>query len=112
MKKLIILATLLSAITSCTHTKMQTHKLYDEELNCTQLRTEMTRVSSAIEDVDSKTGLSGRNVGMALIFWPGILVNEVNGSDALKAANHRMDMLVNLYNRKGCTNPNTIKKTA
>ena len=54
------------------------------------------------KDIDDKTGFSGRNVGMALLFWPGIIINEVNASDAEGMINQRREKMVNMYEKKGC----------
>lgn len=72
-------------------------------MNCGQIKEEMKKVEEIKDDIDSKRGMSGRNVGMALIFWPGIIVNEMNGSDAVTAANKRMEFLNDMYNKKQCT---------
>ncbi len=63
----------------------------------------MEQTEKIIQDINSKTGMSGRNVGMALLFWPGIIVNQTNASDAKNAANERVNVLGDLYNKKGCS---------
>ena len=57
---------------------------------------------TAHAEIDSKTGFSGRNVGMALVFWPGIIVNESQASSAEAAAVARLDRLNQLYYERGC----------
>ena len=54
----------------------------DTQLSCEALRNELERVEQARGEIDSKTGFSGRNVGLALLFWPGIIVNESQASSA------------------------------
>ena len=99
-----LLALTLSAFSliSCTHNNVSTHRVNDAELNCAQIKEEMKKTEEVKDDIESKRGMSGRNVGMALIFWPGIIVNEVNGSDAITAANKRMEVLSHLYSQKQC----------
>ena len=55
-----------------------------------------------LEDINEKIGLSGRNVWMGLLFWPGIFVNEMNASDAERLANRRIEVLQSLYKEKKC----------
>jgi hypothetical protein len=62
----------------------------------------MVEVEKALSDIDSNTGVSGRNVGMALLFWPGVLVNQMNAGDARKMASERMSVLANLKEKKNC----------
>ena len=54
-------------------------------------------------DIDEKTGFSGRNVGMALLFWPGIIVNEMNADDAEDRIRDRKNRLVQIYSDKSCS---------
>lgn len=97
---------LLTAVTlfvsSCTHQKVQVRRLNDTELSCSQIKKEMEQTQNLLQDINSKTGLSGRNIGMAFLFWPGIVVNEVNASDAERLANERIKVLVELYDKKRC----------
>jgi len=86
----------------CTHQKVRISQANDTQLSCMALRSEMARVEQARADIDSKTGFSGRNVGMALMFWPGIIVNESQAASAESAAMARMDRLNQLYYEKGC----------
>lgn len=86
----------------CTHQKVRISQANDTQLSCMALRSEMARVEQARADIDSKTGFSGRNVGMALVFWPGIIVNESQAASAESAAVARMDRLNQLYYEKGC----------
>ena len=87
---------------ACTHNKVRISQASDTQLSCAALRNELARVEQARAEIDSKTGFSGRNVGMALIFWPGIIVNETQASSAEAAATARIDRLNQLYYEKGC----------
>jgi hypothetical protein len=95
---------LLLAIGSCTHKKVDVHRMNDHEMSCGEIVLEMTETKELLKDIDSKTGMSGRNVGMGLLFWPGVVVNQMNASDATKLATDRMNVLVSLYKNKGCQN--------
>ena len=86
----------------CTHQKVRISQASDPQLSCAALRNELARVEQARAEIESKTGFSGRNVGMALVFWPGIIVNESQASSALAATTARIDRLNQLYYEKGC----------
>lgn len=93
---------LVVGLCSCTHQKVRISQMSDHQLSCSALRNEMARVEQARAEIDSKTGFSGRNVGMALVFWPGIIVNESQASSAEAAAAARLDRLNHLYYEKKC----------
>ena len=87
---------------ACTHQKVCISQASDTQLSCEALRNELERVEQARGEIDSKTGFSGRNVGLALLFWPGIIVNESQASSAESAAVARIDRLTQLYYERGC----------
>ena len=87
---------------ACTHQKVRISQPSDTRLSCSALRSELDRVEQARAEIDAKTGFSGRNVGMALVFWPGIIVNESQASSAESAAVARLDRLNQLYYEQGC----------
>ena len=62
----------------------------------------MAEINGVLRGIDDKTGMSGRNVAMGLLFWPGIIVNQMNAGDAREAANDRMVVLSNLKNNLSC----------
>lgn len=92
----------LLSVSACTHQKVRISQATDTQLSCAALRNELARVEQARAEIDSKTGFSGRNVGMALVFWPGIIVNESQASSAEAAAVARLDRLNQLYYERGC----------
>ena len=63
----------------------------------------MAEINGVLRGIDDKTGMSGRNVAMGLLFWPGIIVNQMNAGDAREAANDRMVVLSNLKNNLSCS---------
>lgn len=101
MKKLAILAVVLS-LTACSHQKVAVNKLSDAQLNCHEIVSETKKLDDLLKDIESKTGFSGRNVGMGLLFWPGIFVNQMSASDSVKLANKRLEVLNSLYKDKQC----------
>lgn len=91
-----------SHVAGCTHQKVSVHKTTDVGLTCDQILSEIAQVESVKKDIEDKTGFSGRNVGMGILFWPGIIVNEVQGSSAEEVANKRLEQLHGMYRDKGC----------
>ena len=87
---------------SCSHQRIQPQRPTDRRLSCQEMQQEMQRAEAAIREVEGKTGLSGRNVGMGLLFWPGIVVNELQGARAIDAANMRLARLHELSDQRGC----------
>ncbi len=87
---------------------MEVNKVGDKDLSCTQISTEIVDLKILKKDIDDKTGFSGRNVGMGLIFWPGIVVNQMNASDAEDRADARLDKLIKLHDEKKC-DPTMVK---
>ena len=86
----------------CTHSRIQSQQPTDLRLSCQELQMEMVRAEAAARDVENKTGFSGRNVGMAILFWPGIIVNEVQGSKAIDSVHLRLARLNELYAQQNC----------
>ena len=100
---LMALAGIVGLVTvSCSHQRIEPQRPTDRRLSCQELQREMQRAEAAIREVEGKTGLSGRNVGMGLIFWPGIVVNELQGARAIDAANMRVARLRELSDQRGC----------
>lgn len=96
---------LLVLLAGCTHHRIQAQEPTDLRLSCQELQMEMVRAEAAARDVENKTGFSGRNVGLGLLFWPGIIVNEVQGSKAIDAVHLRLTRLNELYSQQNCTGP-------
>jgi len=103
MKKFLILGSAMFLATSCTHNKVDVSKVDDGSKSCSQIKTELEQLDEMENDIDEKTGLSGRNVGMALLFWPGVIVNEMNADDAEDRIRQRKDRLVGIYESKSCS---------
>lgn len=100
----IVLAVVISlmALTAC-HPKVEPVSSMDRELSCAALSSEIQNVRDVRARIEKKRGFSGRNVGLGLIFWPGIVINEVTGSDAESDANARLASLQNIYADKKCS---------
>lgn len=101
-KNILALGAVLTLVSACTHDRVEVSKVSDAQMSCAQINQEITDVKIARGDIKGKTGFSGRNVAMGLLFWPGVVVNEVNGNKADSAALQRIDRLVALSDQKGC----------
>ena len=88
---------------ACTHENVKVVKAADDKLTCTEIAAEMAEINGVLKTIDDKTGMSGRNVAMGLLFWPGIIVNQMNAGDAREAANDRMVVLSKLTNNLNCS---------
>ena len=100
---LMLVALLALTVTACTHQKVNVTEFDDKDKSCAALQSDIKDMEALEKDIDEKTGVSGRNVGMALLFWPGVVVNEINASDARDRASERREKLIALYSSKGCS---------
>ena len=103
MRNIIIISSAALIIAGCSHTQVPVQKLHDDKLSCTEIATEVAEINMILRDIDDKTGMSGRNVAMGVFFWPGIVVNQMNASDARKAAQERLVRLHSLSEAKECS---------
>lgn len=103
MKKLMLMALVMFSVSACSHKKVSVSQFDDKDKSCSQLAADIQKMEDLEKDIDSKTGLSGRNVGMALLFWPGIIVNEMNADDARDRASDRKERLMSFYSKKKCS---------
>ena len=72
----------------------------DEEKSCETLTAELTELGAQFEDAKDDSGVTGKNVGMAIVFWPGIIVNEVRANKNQDSIDARISHLTSIYNRK------------
>jgi hypothetical protein len=92
----------LGTLVSCTHSKVEVSKITDSQMSCAQIEQELIDLKLIKQDIKNKRGISARNAGMFLLFWPGIFVNEINGNEAEKLVNARVEKLIGLHSQKGC----------
>ncbi|MCH9753766.1 MAG: hypothetical protein K0T99_02560 [Alphaproteobacteria bacterium] len=104
--KIILLSFVLVA-SSCSHRKVTVNRVSDMHMSCDEIMIESRQLEDMLQEIDGKTGMSGRNVGMALLFWPGIFVNEMSGNEAAKLANDRLAVLTRLYGKNSCGQKNS-----
>ncbi len=72
----------------------------DYTMNCDQLQYELTSLGAKFDEVKDESGLTGKNVGLAFLFWPGIIVNEVRSNKNQDSIDARIEHLTKLYTKK------------
>jgi len=105
MKKLLIVATLATTLlaTGCSNHEVVSKKgIKDSTLSCVAISKEVSDMQDLQSTASKDKGASGSNVAMALFFFPGAVVNYLNASDAVDAAQDRENYLVRMYSEKGC----------
>ena len=99
---ILISATLLAS--GCVSNKaIQTVQAGDREKSCSVLKDELVSLGAVFEEVKDESGVTGKNVGLALVFWPGIIVNEVRANKNQDSIDARINHLTGIYNSK-CSN--------
>lgn len=83
-----------------TNRAIQTVQVGDSEKSCPRLKSEMVDLGVKFEAAKDDSGVTGKNVGLALLFWPGIIVNEVRASKNQDSIDSRIAHLTNIYNDK------------
>jgi hypothetical protein len=67
--------------TGCSHKQVEPSKLTDDRLTCQEIMAEVMEVKMVKQEIESNRGASGRNIAL-ILFWPGIIANELNGKEA------------------------------
>ena len=75
---------------------------YDEELGCPSLKNELVKLDKFINYAEAKKGMTGGNVGRALVFPIVIWATYENANQAIDAANQREVYLRGIMVRKKC----------
>jgi hypothetical protein len=93
-----IIFAVLVLLTGCvTNQQVRTVHARDFTLNCEQLQFELVELGANFDDAADDSGLTPKNVGLALVFWPGIIVNEVQANRNQDSIDDRIDHLTTLY---------------
>ena len=102
MKRLFIISCAASLMLSgCVQSReVITTRPGDYDMTCDMLRDEISRLGGQFELSNSERGLTGKNVAVALVFWPGALVNEYQSSKNTQSIQRRSEHLTALYNAK------------
>jgi len=64
------------------------------------LTTELAQLGVQFQQAKDESGVTGKNVGMALLFWPGIFINESRADKNQSSVQQRTQYLTTLYNNK------------
>ena len=101
MNKAMLLVVFVSLLSGCVSNQaVRTVQAGDEDRSCPALRSELADLGVRFEDVKDDSGVTGKNVGLALVFWPGIIVNEVRSNKNQDSIDARISHLSAIYNRK------------
>lgn len=74
----------------------------DTELTCAQLKNEVVRTDTYIQQAKNEKGVTGGNVLRGLVFPIGIFATYSNANEAIQAANQRKMHLASLMQQKNC----------
>ena len=92
-------------LSGCVSNKVvQTVQTGDDSKQCPELKAELSQLGTKFDDAKEDSGVTGKNVGLAIIFWPGIIFNEVRASKNQDSIDKRLGHLTTLYNSK-CSSP-------
>jgi hypothetical protein len=101
MKRSLPGVTFLALISGCVSNQaVQTVQAGDEQKSCAELKAELTQLGAKFEDAKDDSGVTGKNVGLAIVFWPGIIVNEVRANKNQDSIDKRLSYLTTTYNAK------------
>ena len=101
-KVLILILFLFFFIGCATSQKIDTVKIGDNKLSCSELMEELNKLEDAQAEVDSKKGFTGTNVASALFWIPGLAYTYYDAGQATELIAERKAHLTRLYNDKGC----------
>ena len=79
---------------------VQTVQPDDYTKSCAALQDELKQLGATFEQAKEDSGISVKNAGMALVFWQGIIVNELRSNKNQDSISARMTHLGALYNAK------------
>ena len=95
-------AGLLLALVACAPAVQSYDPYIDSDLSCEELALEVSKMRTVKAEAQSNKGMSGQNIAWALFFPLGILANESNNSEAIRAADERLFYLYQFYDEKSC----------
>lgn len=100
-----MVVTILGCANSASHKVVKTEQIGDQELSCSQLRTEKRKVEVIIRGVEQdKADMTGADVVDGLLWFPfNVIAKQSNYSNATKAAEDRIEYLTSLEIEHGCT---------
>lgn len=101
MKRFAVIGVLLAVLSACvSNNSVKTIQATDYDLSCEALKIELAELGVKFEEAKNDSGFTGKNVGMAILFWPGIFVNESRAGKNQSSIDNRITHLSGLYNTK------------
>lgn len=103
MKKIMGSLLVASYVAGCASPEVvDERQIGDKNMSCTELQEAYEEADKFEREAKREQGVTGKNVGAALFFWPALLVTYNNVGDAVDAAKDRKDYLTRLADKKGC----------
>jgi hypothetical protein len=96
--KAILLLVALGVSGCVSNNSIQAIQVGDTNKSCEVLTLELNQLGVKFEETKDESGFTGKNVGMAILFWPGIFVNESRANRNQSAVQQRVQYLTGLYN--------------
>ena len=89
---------------SASHTVMQINKASDIDLSCKEIRIEKAKAQSVIDAVQQDKGdMTGADVMDGILWFPfNVIAKQSNYSEAVKAAEQRIEHLRLIEKENGC----------
>ena len=101
MRRAFLMGLAVASLTACVSDQsVRQVQIGDDKKSCSQLQSELEQLGIQFEDAKDDSGVTGKNVGMAIVFWPGIIYNEVKASGNQSSVENRIQYLTSLYNSK------------
>ena len=102
LKFVTVLTSALFLQACATPTVVETRKVNDNQLSCSQIQAEIEEAKNFEQKARKERTVTGKNVAAAVLFWPALLGTYSNTEEAINAAKERQDNLYKLYQSKGC----------
>jgi hypothetical protein len=103
LTKTLLALSCLAFVSACaTPEIVQTRKISDSSLTCSQLKNEIQDAEDFEAKARAERGMTGKNVAAALLFWPALLGTYSNTEEAMNAARGRQRSLYQIAREKNC----------
>lgn len=102
-KAILVIGVLALLVQGCaTPHVVQTKKVSDVNLSCTQILSEIAEADDFEQKARAERKVTGKNVAAAVLFWPALIGTYSNTEEAINAAKERRENLTKLYEQKKC----------
>ncbi|EAQ95915.1 SHOCT domain-containing protein [Congregibacter litoralis] len=110
--QMLIPIVLFLGVVGCVSNKaIQTVQPGDDSKSCAQLKDELASLGVEFEEAKDDSGVTGKNVGLAIVFWPGIIVNEVRANKNQDSIDARISHLTGIYRGKCLDESGEVKSS-